>query len=364
VNKPQLGRLQRVSVRDYWVDEAREFTPWLAQEENVALLGEAIGLDLEVEAQEKNVGPFRADILCKHTLTDHLVLIENQLERTDHTHLGQLMTYAAGLDAVTVVWVSSQFTDEHRAALDWLNRITDQGFNFFGLEVELWRIDDSPMAPKFNVVAQPNDWSKNIKQSAQAAQRLPATSTQELYLEFWTQFRDYMQEKKSQIRLQRPGPHFGTRIALGKTYLFLVAWNIARDKKSGVYLAIQVPDAKEYFRQVRDQYGALIDRELGPVRWNEQPDKKGCDIGTSRDSDVSDRDTWPNLNRWFEETIEKWDAVFRPILQAVAPAPSMTSVSAADQLGADTGPAFGDGLPWEGGDYDPESHSDGPEPIH
>src|SRR5688572_15954584 len=136
VGKLQLGRLERVSVRDCWVDEARDFTPWLAQEENIALLGEAIGIELEVAAQEKNVGPFRADILCKDTLDGRLVLIENQLERTDHGHLGQLITYAAGLDAVTVIWVADRFTDEHRAALDWLNRITDTDFTFFGLEIE------------------------------------------------------------------------------------------------------------------------------------------------------------------------------------------------------------------------------------
>src|SRR3954454_8795457 len=153
MNKPQLGRLQRVSVRDYWLDEAREFTPWLAQEENIALLGETIDLELEVEAQERNVGPFRADILCRDTITGHFVLIENQLERTDHIHLGQLLTYAAGLEAVTIVWVARQFTEEHRAALDWLNGITNTTINFFGLEIELWRIGNSDLAPKFNAVS-------------------------------------------------------------------------------------------------------------------------------------------------------------------------------------------------------------------
>ena len=134
---------------------------WL-DDENIGLLSETIGLELEVEAQEKHVGPFRADILCKDTVTDSWVLIENQLERTNHTHLGQLLTYAAGLDAVTVVWIAERFTEEHRAALDWLNEITAEGFSFFGLEIELWRIGDSPMAPKFNVVSHPNDWTKTV----------------------------------------------------------------------------------------------------------------------------------------------------------------------------------------------------------
>ena len=106
------------------------------------MLGEALGIELELEAQEKAVGPFRADILCKDIGNDHWVLIENQLERTDHGHLGQLLTYASGLEAVTIVWIAARFTEEHRSTLDWLNRITDESFRFFGLEVELWRIGD------------------------------------------------------------------------------------------------------------------------------------------------------------------------------------------------------------------------------
>ena len=149
-----LGRLQKVELREAWTTESGDFTPWLAKEENLSLLGETIGIELELESQEKDVGPFRADILCKDTATDNWVLIENQLERTDHTHLGQLLTYAAGLNAVTIVWIAERFTAEHRAALDWLNEKTDEKINFFGLEIELWQIGDSPIAPKFNIISQ------------------------------------------------------------------------------------------------------------------------------------------------------------------------------------------------------------------
>src|SRR5437867_10700355 len=161
-----LGRLQKVNLREAWTSESSDFTPWLAQEGNLQLLGETIGIELELASQEKDVGPFRADILCKDTATGNWVLIENQLERTDHTHLGQLLTYAAGLQAVTIVWVARSFTEEHRATLDWLNEITDDRFNFFALEIELWRIGDSPVAPKFNVVSKPNDWSKAVAAGA------------------------------------------------------------------------------------------------------------------------------------------------------------------------------------------------------
>ncbi len=119
----KFGRLQKVELRDFWEKEDRHFTPWLAKPENIEILSEAIGIELEVQSQEQNVGPFRADILCFDINDNHYVLIENQLEKTDHTHLGQLMTYAAGLDAVTIIWISPRFTEEHRAALDWLKEL-------------------------------------------------------------------------------------------------------------------------------------------------------------------------------------------------------------------------------------------------
>jgi len=161
---PALEKLSRVDVREIWTNEAVGFTPWLAKEENLQMLGEAIRMQLVLEGREKLVGMFGADLIARDVHTGQLVLIENQLERTDHGHLGQLITYAAGLKAVSIVWVSSLFTDEHRAALDWLNEITDTSIAFFGLEMELWRIGDSATAPKFNLVSKPNMFSKLANQ--------------------------------------------------------------------------------------------------------------------------------------------------------------------------------------------------------
>lgn len=158
--KQTLGRLERVETRLIWANEAMDFTPWLA--DNLQFLGDAIGVELQLEAQEKSVGLFRADILAKDVQANSWVLIENQLACTDHSHLGQLITYAAGLEAVTVVWIAKMFTDEHRAALDWLNTISDEGIKFFGVQVEVWSIGDS-VAPKFNVVSRPNTWTKKGK---------------------------------------------------------------------------------------------------------------------------------------------------------------------------------------------------------
>src|SRR5215831_538726 len=185
MSTPTLGRLEKVDLRTAWTSESSDFTPWLALPENLKLLGETVGIDLEFEAQEKDVGPFRADILCKDTLDGSWVLIENQLERTDHTHLGQLLTYASGLETVTIVWIAARFTEEHRSTLDWLNKITDESFRFFGLEVELWRIGTSPAAPKFNIVSKPNEWSLSVAQAARAIDDAELSDTRVMQREYW-----------------------------------------------------------------------------------------------------------------------------------------------------------------------------------
>lgn len=148
-----LGKLQKVEIRKIWPKEDANFTPWLAREENISLLSEELNLELEVQAQEERVGPFRADILCKDITSDHYILIENQFGKTDHGHLGQILTYASGLNALTVIWIAEKFVDEHRAALDWLNSITDESVSFFGIEIELYKIGDSDPAPMFNIVS-------------------------------------------------------------------------------------------------------------------------------------------------------------------------------------------------------------------
>jgi hypothetical protein len=197
----KLGRIESVDLRSIWTSEDRHFTPWLAQPENLETLGETLGIELELEAQEKYVGPFRADLLCKNTADDSWILIENQIEKTDHKHLGQLLTYAAGLEAITIVWISAQFCEEHRAALDWLNQKTDESVRFFGLEVELWKIGDSPAAPRFKVISQPNDWANTVRHAATGLMERPSEI---LRVKYWTAFRSYLQENKSHLKPQKP----------------------------------------------------------------------------------------------------------------------------------------------------------------
>jgi hypothetical protein len=176
-----LSVLQQVNPREVWTHEERDFTPWLL--ENGDRLAEALGIDLELTAAEHRVGPFELDLLGRDLTSDAVLMIENQLGPTDHGHLGQLLTYAAGTDAATIVWIATQFGEEHRQAIDWLNERTDESTHFFGVQLEVVRIDDSAPAPNLKVVAAPNDWQKRARRAGRGA--TAATGKRALYEEFW-----------------------------------------------------------------------------------------------------------------------------------------------------------------------------------
>lgn len=304
-----LGRLQKVELREAWQSESGDFTPWLAKEENLKLLAETIGIELELESQEKEVGPFRADILCKDTLTDNWVLIENQLERTDHTHLGQLLTYAAGLDAVTVVWIAERFTEEHRATLDWLNEHTDEKINLIGLEIELWRIGDSPIAPKFNIVSQPNDWSRTVQQAAAGGGEVSAH--RQLQLRFWIAFKQYMEAQGSFIRCQKPLPQNWTDHAIGRSGMHLGSivslWNSETGLKGPeirAELYMDGPNAKQEFAALEKQKEE-IEKALGfGLTWHNPENKAACRLYTREDSDFLNESLWPQQFGWLKQRLE------------------------------------------------------------
>lgn len=157
----KFDRLRDVALRDAWKHEALSFTPWLAQ--NIAHIADAIGMSLELVDTEVAVGGFSADILARNTQDDSIVLIENQLEQTDHTHLGQIMTYLAGLNAKTVVWIAPTFREPHQSAIRWLNQYTEEGFSFFALRLRVVRIGDSPYAPIFEIVEGPSAWERQLQ---------------------------------------------------------------------------------------------------------------------------------------------------------------------------------------------------------
>ena len=305
-----LGRLEKIlNLRDVWSTEAGDFTPWLAKEDNLKLLGDTIGLDLELEATEKDVGPFRADILCKETIHDHWVLIENQIERTDHIHLGQILTYAAGLNAATIVWIAKEFTDEHRASLDWLNEITIDGISFFGLEVELWRIGDSPVAPKFNIISKPNEWVKAVGSSSRSKGEL--SPVKKMQLEFWTAFREFAIKKAIRIKPTKPFPQHWMNISIGRAYFGMYSFVDTRDPRIGVRLFIEGIDAKAHFHLLL-QDKESIETDFGQsLLWQELPEKKSSYISLyNTDENLKNRDRWGLQQEWLLKTLEKFHEVF------------------------------------------------------
>jgi hypothetical protein len=314
--KAQLGKLESIPLREAWENEASQFTPWLAQAENIALLADALGIELEVTGQEQSVGSFSADILCKDTATGQLVLIENQLERTDHTHLGQILTYAAGLSANTVIWIAGTFREEHRAAIDWLNENTVDAVQFFGVEVELWRIGDSPYAPKFNVVSKPNDWTKTVYAAAHNIGSSPVSETKLQQQRYWAALGDFIEQSASGIRPQKPLPQHWTNFSIGRSGMHIAATVNSVDQRIGVELYLSNAAAKEQFKRLEDHKKEVEKAISEPLDWQELPGKKSARIALyKQDVDPTDEQNWPIQHEWLADKITKFSAAFRPLVK-------------------------------------------------
>ncbi len=208
----QIGQLVPVKIQEQWPGEAQHFTPWLAEAENLQLLADTIGIPLELEGTEQPVGRYIADIVGIEggAADDRRVVIENQYGRSDHSHLGQILTYVAGKEAYTAVWIAESFTDEHRAAIDWLNQHTDQSKAFWALEIELWRIGDSLPAPRFNVVGAPNPVKKEAERATGAL-----SDVRRDRLQFWQAFETYLSEQRPDLWMSKPQPETWTNHSVG-----------------------------------------------------------------------------------------------------------------------------------------------------
>lgn len=210
--KYNLDKLKKVDLRDVWPHEALDFTKWLSEEPNLAILSSAVGIELELIETESSVGSFNVDIYAQEAGTGRKVIIENQLEDTNRDHLGKVITYAAGKGAEVVVWVVARARDEHRQAIEWLNQHTDSDFGFFLVEIELWSIGDSLPAPRFNVVEQPNEWTKAIKLSEGLSE------TERVKLSYWTKYREVAQATPEFLRVfnpQKPSKDHWTTLRCG-----------------------------------------------------------------------------------------------------------------------------------------------------
>ncbi len=318
----EFGRLSKVDLRQGWPSEAGDFTPWLADPANLELLGDAIGVDLVPLHTEHPVGPYRADLVCEDSDSDtdsdskQLVLIENQLSKTDHRHLGQILTYAAGLQADTVVWVARRFTEQHQAALDWLNDHSNESIRFFGLEIELWKIGASALAPKFNIVVKPNEWVK-----AGASVRTSATTERKgLQLEYWSEFSDWIAEgPDDEINLSPPkGKHWMSESTYHTSGLRNSLTIVTTRSEIGVELYLARAYAKARFAYLESHKEAIEAQFGGPLDWQPLPDRIACRIkATLTDADWTDPTDRMRQFEWMKDTLLRLKSAIEPYVPAL-----------------------------------------------
>lgn len=308
-----LGKLKRVNLRKAWKHEANDFTPWLAEPDNLESLAQALGVsELELVAVEHPVGEFKLDILC--TDGDEQVVIENQLNPTDHTHLGQILTYAAGVGARKVVWIAESFRPEHISALQFLNDNTTDGLSFFGVQIELWRIDKSPLAPKFEVVVKPNDWAKTGREQARVA--VTSSPAKQLQLKFWSALAAKLAKEAPNIRVQKPRPQHWYSTSIGRALFNISATANTRDGILGVELYLGGDEAKDHFTKLLLQKED-VEKQLGfELDWQELPDAKACRVATwYPDAPLEDLERWDEYTKWVMERLVAMEKVLRPIVK-------------------------------------------------
>lgn len=313
--KKTLGKLERVTLREAWSHEASEFTPWLAETENLNALADTLGLsELVLVNTEHWVGDFKLDILC--TDGEEPVIIENQLDETDHKHLGQILAYAAGVGAKKVIWIAESFRPEHVAALKFLNENTTEELSFFGIQIELWRIGVSPLAPKFEVVAKPDNWTKAGREQARAASS--SSPRQQLQQQFWTALIERLSRVAPQIRPQAPRPRHWLNNAIGRSGFALNPTTNSREERLGVQLYIKGPDAKRHFAELSSQRQS-IEQKLGfQLDWQELPDVEACRIASRLlDAPIDDESRWDEYLSWLSDRLVKMDQVLRPIVKTL-----------------------------------------------
>lgn len=320
----ELGSLKRLDPRDVWKKEAQNFTPWLS--ENLDLLSEALPIDgIDLEQIEMAVGDFKVDIVGRESGSPgRRVIIENQLDRTDHAHLGQLLLYAAGLDAEIVIWVSPEFRDEYRQALEWLNDRTGDDVSFFGVELELLQIGDSLRAPNFRVVVEPSEFKRDIATSTAPSQRQLA------YHEFFQDLLVRLKAKSPGFTRRDRAPHdswigFGS----GKADIGLHAvFTSANQFRIELYIDLGNHEAnKAAFDQLYGQKAQLEDAVGDPLTWDRLDHRRACRVFAHKEGSIaSPPELLETFKDWAVDELVTFKQAFGPYLQSLdleAPSPEV-----------------------------------------
>lgn len=304
-----LGRLEQVNLRDVWKHEATDFSAWLAKPENLLLLAQQLGIEIELIGTEVPIGRFKIDILGKEPNTNEKIIIENQLESTNHDHLGKVITYAAGLDARYLIWIVKDVLAEHQKALEWLNEHLDAEIRCFLIRIEVWKIGDSVPAPRFEIVSVKNDWVASIKNSANNSGLSPIKIKQ---LEFWTEFRDFVKEIDSGIKINKPAPQHWINFSMGNS-LAHISLTMNTQKKCFT-VQLYIPDNKTLFTFLRDNEEEITGRFQSKPQWFEANVASGLYIQLDV-KDTFDESRRQEFFDWLYQNVLKFKEVFGPYIQ-------------------------------------------------
>lgn len=306
-----LGKMTRIhDLRTVWPHERNDFSKWLGKEENLAMLSEAVDIDLALEELESSVGGFSVDIYAYEEDTGRKVIIENQLEQTNHDHLGKVITYASGKDAEVIIWIVKEARDEHKNAIEWLNQHMDETIGFFLIEMELWQIDNSAPAPKFSVLERPNNWAKTMK----AASGL--TDTKAIQYEFWQAFCNYAFTKQpfaSVFTKRKVSPRHWYNLSVGNSNYHISLTANTQKKRLGT--EIYISGGKSVYHSFKE-HKQEIEAELGTaLEW--RGEKKHCRILMLRDGDIKGNpDQWDEFFAWYCDMSLKLKEIARKYSQA------------------------------------------------
>lgn len=303
----KLGKFIKVNLREIWKHEALDFTQWLAQDENLELLAQELGIELMSARTEVKVGQFAVDILAIDD-NENKVVIENQLEQTNHDHLGKIITYAAGLQAETIIWIVSKAREEHQLAVSWLNENTNEKLNCFLIEIEAWQIDDSAPAPRFNILAKPNNWVKTLRSGTD---KISETKLQQQ--DFWDKVKEYGEMNAKVVKSwqkARPQHWYNISIGTSKTHLALTLNSV----KNQIGLELHIPDNKDLFQKLFIKQ-EMIESQLGyKLDWQELPDKKASRVIITKVADFRDESQQDNIIKWAVEKADEFARVFKKYL--------------------------------------------------
>lgn len=267
-----LGRLKEVDIRELWAHEQYNFSNWLAKEENIDLLNDTVGLTLTDIDKEVYVGSYRCDLVAVDETTGVKIIIENQLDTTDHDHLGKVITYASGLDANVIIWIVKEAREEHKSAIEWLNNNMAKEISFFLLEIKAYKIGDSLPAPMFKVVEKPNDFIKSNKSTKDG----DMSKAQAERLNFWMEFNRVITESGRPFNVRKATTDHWYDVAIGTSEAHISITLVNKDGSIGVELYVR--DNKDLFDHIFEHKDE-IESKLGfSMHWERLDDKKASRI--------------------------------------------------------------------------------------